>query len=100
MSGVCKYQESICPHMTILKGKSYCDATSCQLTGELQEYTKGDAIRAGDDIYISVQISGCIVSYLIQNKILSGTESDHKDLISGIAYDIKKWLKQPVKKDE
>ena len=58
--------------------------------------TKGDAMRSGNDMYISVQIAGCIVSYLIQNGILRGTEADHKDLISGISDDIEVWLKQPV----
>lgn len=42
----CKYPESICPHMTVLKGKSYCDATPCQLTGELPQRTRADEIRS------------------------------------------------------
>ena len=58
--------------------------------------TKGDTIRSGNDIYISIQIDGCIVSYLIQSGILMGTEADHKDLIYGISDDIEEWLKQPV----
>ena len=49
MSGICKYPESICPHMTVLKGKSYCDATPCQLTGELPKQTFGDKIRGMTD---------------------------------------------------
>ena len=63
---------------------------------EAMRKTKGDAIRSGSDMYISIQIAGCIVSYLIQNSILNGTEVDHKDLISGIATDIEEWLEQPV----
>ena len=63
---------------------------------EAMKKTKGDAIRSGSDMYISIQISGCIVSYLIQNSILNGTEADHKDLISGIADDIEEWLKWPM----
>ncbi len=54
--------------------------------------TNADKIRAGSDLYISVQIAGCIVSYLVQNKILKGAEKDHKDLISGISDDILQWL--------
>ena len=49
MSGTCKYPERICPHMTVLKGKSYCDATPCQLTGELAKQTFGDKIRSMND---------------------------------------------------
>lgn len=49
MSGICKYPESICPHMTVLKGKSYCDATPCQLTGELPKQTFGGKIRSMND---------------------------------------------------
>ena len=45
MSGTCKYPESVCPHMTVLKGKSYCDATPCQLTGELPKQSNADRIR-------------------------------------------------------
>lgn len=93
---VCKYPESICLHMTMLKGKAYCDAMSCELTGELPQRTRVDKIRSGSDIYISVQIAGCIVSYLIQSEILYGTEADHKDLISGISDDILEWLQQPA----
>ena len=49
MSGICKYPESVCPHMTVLKGKSYCDATPCQLTGELPDQTNADRIRGMTD---------------------------------------------------
>lgn len=45
MSGICKYPESVCPHMTILKGKAYCGAMPCQLTGELPKRTNADKIR-------------------------------------------------------
>lgn len=58
--------------------------------------TKGDTFRKGDDLYISVQIAGCIVSHLIQSEILKGTEADHKDLIFEISDDILEWLKQSV----
>ena len=49
MSGICKYPKSVCPHMTVLKGKSYCDATPCQLTGELPKRTNADRIREMGD---------------------------------------------------
>lgn len=49
MSGICKYPESVCPHMTMFKGKKYCDATPCQLTGELQKRTNADRIRCMSD---------------------------------------------------
>lgn len=49
MSGICKYPESVCPHMTVLKGKSYCDVTPCQLTGELPKRTNADQIRGMGD---------------------------------------------------
>lgn len=96
MSGICKYPESICLHMTVLKGKAYCDATPCQLTGELPERTKADKIRSGSDIYISVQIAGCIVAYLCQSELLRGTAKDHKELISTLTDDLMLWLQQPA----
>lgn len=49
MSGICKYPESVCPHMTVLKGKSYCDTTPCQLTGELPKQSNAQRIRNMDD---------------------------------------------------
>ena len=100
MSGTCKYPERICPHMTVLKSKAYCDVTPCQLVGELPERKKVDEIRNCSDMFISVQIAGCIIAYLIQNKTLNGTEADHKDLISRIADDILEWLQLPVEVDE
>lgn len=60
--------------------------------------TKADEIRSGDDIFISVQIAGCIVSYLVQSKILKGKEADHKNLISDISDDIFEWLQMEVDK--
>ena len=59
--------------------------------------TIADKIRSNDDMYMSVQIAGCIVSYLVQNEIVEGTEADHKELISGIADDILEWLQAEVK---
>ena len=59
--------------------------------------TIADKIRSNNDMYMSVQIAGCIVSYLIQNEIVEGTEADHKELISGIADDVLEWLQSEVK---
>lgn len=64
---------------------------------EPKPQTIADKIRSNDDMYMSVQIAGCIVSYLIQNEIVEGTEADHKELISGIADDILEWLQAEVK---
>lgn len=58
----------------------------------LHKPTNADRIRANDDVFMSVQIAGCIVSYLVQSKIIEGTEVDHKELISGIADDVLEWL--------
>ena len=49
MSGICKYPESVCPHMTVLRGRSYCDVTPCQLTGELPKQSNAQRIRNMDD---------------------------------------------------
>ena len=49
MSEICKYPESVCPHMTVLRGKSYCDVTPCQLTGELPKQSNAQRIRNMDD---------------------------------------------------
>lgn len=45
----CKYPESVCPHMTVLNGHSYCDTVPCQLTGELPKLTNADRIRSMTD---------------------------------------------------
>lgn len=60
----------------------------------LEPMTNADRIRANSDLFMSVQIAGCIVSYLVQCKIIEGTEADHKGLISGIADDILEWLQE------
>lgn len=49
MSEICKYPESVCPHMTVLRGRSYCDVTPCQLTGELPKQSNAQRIRNMDD---------------------------------------------------
>lgn len=61
--------------------------------------TKADEIREKDDMFMAVQIAGCIVSYLVQSKFLKGKEADHKDLISDISDDIFEWLQMEVEHD-
>ena len=81
MSGICKYPESVCPHMTVLKGKSYCDATPCQLAGELPKQTFGDKIRSMNDEELA--------KFLITFQNMFGEEYE------GEASCLE-WLKQPV----
>ncbi len=85
---------SKCPnHETVEESGAY-------LCGVLDERnrkkTNADRIRANSDLFMSVQIAGCIVSYLVQCKIIEGTEADHKGLIYGIADDILEWLQEEV----
>lgn len=61
--------------------------------------TRADKIRQSDDMYMSVQFAGAIVSYLVQSELILGTEADHKDLISGIADGIFEWLQQPAEEE-
>ena len=92
MSGSCKYPESICPHMTVLKGKSYCDATPCQLTGELPKQTFGDKIRSMND----EELTDFLFS-IYTEKIKDYGFIRH---ISGrsfeFPFEVLEWLKQPV----
>lgn len=85
MSGICKYPESICPHMTVLKGKSYCDATPCQLTGELPKQTFGDKIRSMNDDELA-EIIMC--PYDTDPSVCSYKGTCEKCCLE--------WLKQPV----
>lgn len=57
-------------------------------------------MKCDEDLYIAVQIAGCIFSYLVQNKIIKGAEEDNKELISGISDDILKWLEGECEKNE
>ena len=98
MSGTCKYPESVCPHMTVLKGKSYCDATPCQLTGELPKQSNADRIRGMDDEELakfieSVQCYGngwCEKCSSMNGDYCNGMRANEPD------EDILRWLKQPV----
>lgn len=91
MSGICKYPESICPHMTVLKGKSYCDATPCQLTGELPKQTFGDKIRGMTDEELAKFLSecaDCATCRLVNPKNCRTEETCTKAFVE--------WLKQTV----
>ena len=96
MSGTCKYPESICPHMTVLKGKSYCDATPCQLTGELPKQTFGDKIRSmNDDELATMLCNTCTYSQFSGEPMFSIGIGDGIDIPHSYG-DILEWLKQPV----
>lgn len=100
MSGICKYPESICPHMTVLKGKSYCDATPCQLTGELPKQTFGDKIRVMNDEELAMflsEFSACNICEQFDKRLERCGADNHfvcvKEYAEAIIGD---WLKQPV----
>ena len=100
MSGICKYPESMCPHMTVLKGKSYCDATPCQLTGELPKQTFGDKIRVMNDEELAKflsEFSACNVCEQFDKRLDRCGADSHficvKEYAEAIIGD---WLKQPV----
>lgn len=96
MSGTCKYPESICPHMTVLKGKSYCDATPCQLTGELPKQTFGDKIRSmNDDELATMLCNTCTYSQFSGEPMFSIGIGDGIDIPHSYG-DILEWLKQTV----
>lgn len=96
MSGICKYPESVCPHMTVLKGKSYCDATPCQLVGELPKQTFGDKIRSmNDDELATMLCNTCTYSQFSGEPMFSIGIGDGVDVPHSYG-DILDWLKQPV----
>ena len=96
MSGICKYPESVCPHMTVLKGKSYCDATPCQLKGELPKQTFGDKIRSmNDDELATMLCNTCTYSQFSGEPMFSIGIGDGVDIPHSYG-DILDWLKQPV----
>ena len=96
MSGICKYPESVCPHMTVLKGKSYCDATPCQLAGELPKQTFGDKIRSmNDDELATMLCNTCTYSQFSGEPMFSIGIGDGVDIPHSYG-DILDWLKQSV----
>lgn len=95
MSGICKYPESICPHMTVLKGKSYCDATPCQLTGELAKQTFGDKIRSMNDDELATMLCNTC-TYNEGDDPMFSIWIDREVSMYHSYGDILDWLKQPV----
>lgn len=95
MSGICKYPESICPHMTVLKGKSYCDATPCQLTGELTKQTFGDKIRSMNDDELATMLCNTC-TYNEGDDPMFSIWIDREVSMYHSYGDILEWLKQPV----
>lgn len=100
MSVTCKYPESVCPHMTVLKEKSYCDATPCQLTGELPKQSNADRIRGMDDEELAKflsEFSACkACKYFNEELDECGASVNFlcvKEYAEAIIGD---WLKQPV----
>lgn len=100
MSGICKYPESICPHMTVLKGKSYCDATPCQLTGELPKQTFGDKIRGMTDEELArflSEFSACNICEQFDKRLDRCGAGNHfvcvKEYAEAIIGD---WINKPV----
>lgn len=100
MSGTCKYPESVCLHMTVLKGKSYCDATPCQLTGELPKQSNADRIRGMSDEELAkflTEFRACNVCEQFDKRLDRCGADNHfvcvKEYAQAIIGD---WLKQPV----
>ena len=100
MSGTCKYPESVCPHMTVLKGKSYCDATPCQLTGELSKQSNADRIRGMTEEELArflSEFSACNICEQFDKRLDRCGADNHfvcvKEYAEAIIGD---WLKQPV----
>ena len=99
MSGICKYPESICPHMTVLKGKSYCDATPCQLTGELPKQSNADRIRGMTEEELArflSEFSACnVCEYYDPETHRCDTDSNFLCVKAYAEAIIGDWLKQP-----
>lgn len=99
MSGKCKYPERVCPHMTVLKGNTYCDVTPCQLTGELPKQSNADRIRGMDDEELAKflsEFSACNVCEYFDNRLDRCIADSNficvKEYAEAIIGD---WLKQP-----
>lgn len=74
---ICKYPDSVCPHMTLLNGKTYCDTVPCQIRGELPRQTNADRIRNMTDEELAEYIAGICTCGFGKERFL-------------------KWLKSPV----
>lgn len=95
MSGICKYPESVCPHMTVLKGKSYCDATPCQLTGELPKRTNADRIRSMSDEELATLFL-FFVPTNFDRAMYTGISGKYTRTSEETFDNNLEWLKQPV----
>ena len=100
MSGNCKYPETACPHMTVLNGKTYCDATPCQLTGELPKRTNAARIRNMSDEELAKfisEFSACQVCKYFNEELDRCGASINFLCVKAYAESITgDWLKQPV----
>lgn len=98
--GSCKYPESACLHMTVLKGKSYCDATPCQLTGELPKQSNADRIRGMTDEELAKflsEFSACNVCGQFDARLDKCNADNNFLCVKAYAEAIiGDWLKQPV----
>lgn len=81
MSGICKYPEIVCLHMTVLNGKSYCDVTPCQLKDELPKQSNAQRIRSMTDEELA--------------KFLTSFQNTFGEEYEGMMSCLE-WLKQPV----
>lgn len=95
MSGICKYPESVCPHMTMFKGKKYCDATPCQLTGELPKRTNADRIRSMSDEELSTLFL-FFVPTNFDRAMYTGISGKYTRTPEETFDNNLEWLKQPV----
>lgn len=104
MMGNCKYPDSVCPHMTVLKGKSYCDAMPCQLTGELPEQSNADRIRGMTDEELAKflsEFSACEVCEQFDKRLDMCGADNHFVCLKVYAEAITgAWLKRPAEERE
>ena len=94
MSEICKYPESVCPHMTVLSGKSYCDVTPCQLTGELPKQSNAQRIRNMDDEELAEFLMDFDTCTYCDNS--SADECTYETCQEIGEPCLLEWLKQPV----
>lgn len=98
MSGTCKYPESVCPHMTVLGGKSYCNATPCQFAGEFPKQSNADRIRGMGDEELAKFLSDFTVCKICEhyNKEFDRCDSIPICVTKYAEVIVGDWLKQPV----
>lgn len=100
MSGTCKYPESVCPHMTVLKGTLHCDTTPCQLMGEFLRQSNAERIREMTDEELAKflsEFSACQICEHFDRELdrcgANGGFLCVKEYAEAIIGD---WLNQPV----